>query len=385
MTVPHGGSPAPWAQPPRRGRHSSGGIADRTRSAMFRSYHTLSGLGRGLGGIMHGTVAAVLIGLCIAGMLALVTIGVAKVGGPIAAVPSSGAGETLPIGTFSHHPVVVTLPARPESYVGAYRRGVPGSYAPIEELARATAARLNVALYYSGWREKFRSAFAVQAAANGAVPFIQIEPLRVSLAAIVAGVYDTYLETFATGVASYGARTGHAVIIGFGHEMNGYWYPWGYRHTSPKVFVAAWRHIVTVFRQQGADNVTWLWTVNIIDQRGGIRSPAAWWPGSSYVTWVGIDGYYLRRNWQFAPLFGPTIKAVRALDLFIPILIAETGAAPSSGQPAKIANLFAGIRAYGLLGFVWFDAPGTQDWRLTGPAAFTEFGRGARTYQAPAS
>ena len=60
-------------------------------------------------------------------------------------------------------------------------------------------------------------------------------------------------------------RTGRAVIIGFGHEMNGYWYSWGYRHTSPAVFVAAWRHIVTVFRQQGADNVTWLWTVNIID------------------------------------------------------------------------------------------------------------------------
>ena len=80
------------------------------------------------------------------------------------------------------------------------------------------------------------------------------------------------------------------------------------------------------------------------------------------MTWVGIDGYYLQPSWMFASLFGPTIKAVRALTLD-PILIAETGAAPL-GQPAKIANLFAGIRAYGLLGFVWFDAPGTQDWRL---------------------
>ena len=384
MTAPHEGSSAPWAQPPRRGRHSHGGVADRARSAMFRSYDTLSGFGRRLGGIMHGTVAAVLIGLCIAGLLALITVGVAKVGRPIAAAPPSAAGDAPPIGTFSHHPVVVTLPARPESYVGAYAKGVPESYAPIEALSRATAARLNVALYYSGWREKFRSAFAVQAGDHGAVPFIQIEPSRVSLAAIVAGVYDTYLESFATSVASYGAKTGHAVIIGFGHEMNGYWYPWGYRHTSPAVFVAAWRHIVTVFRQQGADNVAWLWTVNIIDQRGGIPSPAAWWPGSSYVTWVGVDGYYLHPDWMFASLFGPTIKAVRALTL-APILIAETGAAPSSGQPAKIANLFAGVRAYGLLGFVWFDASGTQDWRLTGPAAITEFGRGARTYQVPAS
>jgi Glycosyl hydrolase family 26 len=384
MTAPHEGSSAPWAQPPRRGRHSNDGVADRARSAILRSYYTLSRLGRWLGGIVHGTVAAVLIGLCVAGILALATVGVAKVGRPIAAAPQPQAGEAPPIGTFSHHPVVVTLPVRPESYVGAYAKGVPESYTPIKALAKATAARLNVVLYYSGWREKFRSEFAVQAGDNGAVPFIQIEPSRVSLAAIVAGVYDTYLEAFATSVASYGAKTRHAVIIGFGHEMNGYWYPWGYRHTSPKVFVAAWRHIVTVFRQQGADNVTWLWTVNIIDQRHGIPSPAAWWPGSSYVTWVGIDGYYLRPSWMFASLFGPTINAVRALTL-APILIAETGAAPSSGQPAKIANLFAGIRDYGLLGFVWFNALGTQDWRLTGPAAISAFGRGARTYKLAAS
>jgi len=150
------------------------------------------------------------------------------------------------------------------------------------------------------------------------------------------------------------------------------------------VFVAAWRHIVTVFRQQGADNVTWLWTVNIIDARHGIPSPGPWWPGSSYVTWVGVDGYYLKRTWLFASLFGPTIRAVRALTLD-PILIAETGAAPASGQPAKIADLFAGVRAYGLLGLVWFNARGTQDWRLSGPAALAALGRGARAFQGPTS
>ena len=73
------------------------------------------------------------------------------------------------------------------------------------------------------------------------------------------------------------------------------------------------------------------------------------------MTWVGIDGYYLKATSKFAPLFGPTIGAVRALT-GDPILIAETGAVPDAGQPAKIADVFAGIRAYGLLGFVWFDS-----------------------------
>ena len=384
MTIPPQRSSASWQQPPQRGRHSNQGLVDRVRSVLIRTYESLSSAGRRLGGVMHGTVAAVLIGVCVAVVLVLIAAGMTRVAKPLNAAPPPVANGAPPIGTYSHHPVVVRLPARPESYVGAFVKGVPNSYAPVRALAKDVRARLNLGLYYSGWRESFRSVFAFQAAANGTVPFIQIEPSKVNMAAIVAGVYDTYLETFATSVANYGAKTGKAVIIGFGHEMNGSWYPWGYRHVSPAVFVAAWRHVVTVFRQQGADNVTWLWTVNIIDARDGIPSPQPWWPGSSYVTWVGIDGYYLEPDWMFASLFGPTIKAVRALTID-PILIAETGSAPSSGQTAKIANLFAGVHSYGLLGFVWFDARGTQDWRLTGPAAFAAFGRGARTYGGPAS
>ena len=75
-----------------------------------------------------------------------------------------------------------------------------------------------------------------------------------------------YLTTYAEAVRSYA----HPVILSFGHEMNGHWYPWGYTHTSPTTFVAAWRHIVTLFRQMDVRNVTWLWTVNIMDPLGGI-------------------------------------------------------------------------------------------------------------------
>jgi hypothetical protein len=354
-------------------------MADRARWVIFRTYDSISKLGR----IWHGGVAAVIIGACVAAFMAVATAGVKRVAAPMDAVSAPATGGTPPIGTYSRHPVVVRLPVHLGSYLGAFAKGVPESYAPMETLARATGTHLNVALYYSGWPERFQTAFAIEAKDHGAVPFIQIDPSSINLAAIVAGVYDTYLKTFATAVASYGAKTGQGVIIGFGHEPNGDWYSWGYRHTSPAVFVAAWRHIVTVFRQQGAQNVTWLWTINIIAKQEGIPSPEPWWPGDSYVTWVGIDGYYLQPNWSFASLFGPTIKAIRALTLD-PILIAETGATPATGQPAKIADLFAGIRAYGLLGFVWFDAKGTLDWRLSSPAAFAAFHRGAETLKRPA-
>jgi hypothetical protein len=326
---------------------------------------------RSAGALKRGA-GLVVIGACVVALAAIIVNGVVKTPTPHGVPPSTG--------QFSNRHVVITLPAHPASYLGAYAKGVPASYGPIQSFASATGVRPNIALYYSGWYEKFRSAFATQAKENGAVPFIQIEPRGVQFAAIADGVYNAYLRAFATEVADYGTKTHQGIIIGFGHEMNGYWYPWGHGHVRPAVFVAAWRHIVNVFRQQGADNVTWLWTVNIIDPARGIPSPAPWWPGDSYVTWVGIDGYYLKPSWTFASLFGPTIKAVRALTLD-PILISETGAGPASGQPAKISDLFTGTRSYGLLGFVWFDAKGTQDWRLSGPAALAAFRQGAKTYR----
>ena len=211
-----------------------------------------------------------------------------------------------------------------------------------------------------------------------------MNPTKISVAGIAAGRYDGYLSAYAEAVRAYR----HPVIVSFGHEMNGTWYSWGYRHTTPATFVAAWRHIVTLFRALGARNVTWLWTVNIVNntQDGTIPSPAPWWPGSSYVNWVGIDGYYLEPNWQFAPLFGPTIANVRTLTQD-PILIAETGVVPDAGQPAKIADVFAGVRLYGLLGFVYFDATDFkgQDFSISSPTALAAFGKGASAFTRPAS
>ncbi|MGH3155854.1 MAG: glycoside hydrolase family 26 protein [Streptosporangiaceae bacterium] len=276
-------------------------------------------------------------------------------------------------------PVVVRLPARPASYLGAYVSGSPASYAPMSSLASATGTRPDIALYYSGWGEPFQLTFAREAARHGAVPLIQIEPTGVSLAAIADGRYFSYLTRFADAVAAYGRKTGRGVIIGFAHEPNGHWYPWGYRHVKPATWIAAWRQVVRTFRAAGADNVTWLWTVNITDRRSGIPSPMRWWPGSGYVTWVGIDGYYLKPSWAFAPLFGPTIKAIRTRTLD-PILISETAVTRSASEPAQIADLFGGVRAYGLLGLVWFDSDKHRDWLVSGPATVAAFHAGARTF-----
>jgi hypothetical protein len=299
----------------------------------------------------------------------IVAVAIALVSG----IDNQGAGRRS--GPAARSPADAPLTAR--TYLGVYTPGVPRSYAVVSAFAARTGVTPGIVVYYSGWPEPFQSRFAAAVARHGAVPLVQMDPTGVSLTAIAAGKYDAYLRSFATAVKGHRGP----VILSFGHEMNGPWYSWGYRHTSPAVFVATWRHIVTVFRAAGAQNVTWLWTVNII-RRGYIPSPARWWPGISYVNWVGIDGYYYKPSWKFASLFGPTIKAVHALTL-APILIAETGAARAAGKPDKIAELFAGLRAYGLRGFVWFNANRKRDWRLDSAAARAAYHRGAQALDRP--
>ena len=312
---------------------------------------------------------------------------VAAVVAVIAAVAIAGV-----VGFGFHHrpaadgPLRSPLPTTPMSYLGVFADGAPASYAGVASFTHATGVTPDLVTYYSGWYEPFQVKLARAAASHGAAPLVQIDPTGVSLTAIAAGHYDAYLSSYAEAVRAYR----NPVILSFGHEMNGPWYSWGYRKASPAEFVAAWRHIVKVFRALGARNVTWLWTVNIINntQNGKIPGPAAWWPGNAYVNWVGIDGYYLKPSWAFVPMFGPTITALREFTRD-PILIAETGAVHASGQSAKIADLFAGIRTYGLLGLVWFDSidPINQkDFRIDTPAASTAFRHGAQTtYKRPAS
>jgi hypothetical protein len=120
-------------------------------------------------------------------------------------------------------------------------------------------------------------------------------------------------------------------------------------------------------------------------ERRSTSPPASWWPGSNYVTWIGIDGFYDRRSDTFGTIFGPTIAQVRELTNR-PILITQTAVSPHAGQPAKIHNLFSGIEAYGLLGLVWFNQDqhsNGRDWQIQdNSAAERSFQRAASALNA---
>ena len=254
------------------------------------------------------------------------------------------------------------LPHRAASYLGVYEVGSPPGYQPIAAFARAAGESPNLVAYYSGWAEPFPTSFAMAVRRDGAALFVQIDPTYASVSSIVAGDYDSYLRSYADSVRDFG----HAVVIGFGHEMNGPWYSWGYGHVAPSTFIAAWRHIVTWFGSEGAKNVYWLWTVN--QDRYNTGPVASWWPGADYVNWVGIDGYYVRPSDTFANVFGKTIEQVRKFT-HKPVLLSETAVGPAAGQFVAINDLFGGMHQYKALGLVWFDKAQDQgilhqDWRI---------------------
>jgi mannan endo-1,4-beta-mannosidase len=172
---------------------------------------------------------------------------------------------------------------------------------------------------------------------RGAVPLLTWEPWGtggrdISLRGIARGRYDAYLRRSARDTA----RWGKPVLLRFAQEMNGTWYPWGRGRNgnTPRLYVAAWRHIVRVFRAAGADNVKWVWVAN---QNTGGRFPfRQYYPGDHWVDWVGLDGFNwsLSPRWQsFDSIFARSYNSLVGLTAK-PVMIAETGSWEHGGRKA---------------------------------------------------
>ena len=131
--------------------------------------------------------------------------------------------------------------------------------------------------------------------------------------------------------------------------------------------MAAWRHIVTLFRDQGAENVTWLWTLQADEP--GTGPVASWWPGAQYVTWVGIDGYYYRPSDTFATRLRQDHRPGAGLHRQAGAAVGDRRGPGRQASSPKIQDLFHGMAKYKTLGLVWFDKPQHgglyhQDWRI---------------------
>lgn len=203
--------------------------------------------------------------------------------------------------------------------------------------------------------------------ATGQTPMVTWEPNDQSLSQIASGAYDSYLAESARIAKSWGGP----LMVRLAHEMNGSWYPWGGSNASPEAFIAAWRHVVSVFRAEGADNVRWVWSPNV---QGGepARYPISpYFPGDEWVDYVGLDGYNWGTpvgRWQsLEEVFAASYAVVTGLSAR-PVIIAETSSSEIGGDKAAwirtgfmstIPQSFPRVSAV-----VWFDRKKEDDWRI---------------------
>lgn len=261
---------------------------------------------------------------------------------------------------------------------GSKYLGVITSAATVSKLnsfRTATGARITIDEYYSRWGVPFSSATAGSIDADGALPLISWEPFSARPKSIAAGRWDAYITSYARAVAAYRKP----IAIDFAAEMNGNWENWGPRHTTPKQFVAAWRHVHDLFSRAGAKNVAWVWAPAPVSPKS--TSFAQLYPGNAYVNWVGIDEFW----WSTKPvsfdwLLGPTIAELRMVTNK-PLLITETAAVPGA-KVLAVNDLFEGIQnTPGVIGFVWFDVKADRNWPLEeDPAAVAAFSKAAKIY-----
>jgi mannan endo-1,4-beta-mannosidase len=236
-------------------------------------------------------------------------------------------------------------------FFGVEADGSPDSLAPVQEVAASVGRDPNLLGQYVEWGSAFDAPAAARATGYGALYYMAWEPFSTTVESIADGGSDNYLTKFARAVRAFRGP----VAISFGHEMNGNWYPWGNSHATPAQFVAAWRHIHNVFAAAGATNVIWVWNPNIVNPMPNVEL-APYWPGSAYVDWVGITGYFATTGPDtFAGVYGPTITEVRQFTSK-PIIIAETAVETGPDEIDSIRNLISGVQASSdVLGFVWFD------------------------------
>jgi mannan endo-1,4-beta-mannosidase len=231
-----------------------------------------------------------------------------------------------------------------------------------------------MAFSYSGKSYAFPKAFCNLARAHDAVPYVTWEPrdwnaadprskTRSLLGEILEGRWDTLLDSWIAAVREYGSP----LLLRFGHEMNGDWYPWsgvyngggnrdrwtGSAQTDgPRTYIEAYRYVFRRFHRAGVRNVIWVWSPNFES------APAEDWnrfenyyPGKGCVDVVALDAY----NWgtaragskwtSFEGIYGQFYAAAVRLCPDKPIMIGEFGCADKGGdRPQWFRGCFQALK-----------------------------------------
>lgn len=251
----------------------------------------------------------------------------------------------------------------------ASRSGVLAGHAGLERLVEA---QLPVVSWFKDWGRGWDSVCSGVSNLRGAQPYdnmIAWEAWGVPFRDITGGARDDFLVDFFDDARA--ARS--TVTLRLFHEMNGNWYPWSTASTdrlveSTERWVAAWRHVVSVARARGANNVRFMFCPNMNDV-GGVPVEA-YWPGAEWVDVVGLDGY----NWGWRPdgtpqtsaedVIAPMYDRVTALHPEAAVMVGEIASAAHPDKAQWYSDLFRSTRFPALTQVAFFHERKERNWRL---------------------
>lgn len=293
----------------------------------------------------------------------------------------------------------LTIPARAAAaadastkYLGVFRETSP------TQILSGTVSRYGVTPASVEWFDSWATGNAFNAAEARALwdqgvmthftwepwnPALSVnDPGQIHLQDIVDGKWDSYIKARGAEFASVGAP----IMVRWGHEFNGDWYPWGIVNNggNPALYISAYRRVHDLAVAAGATNVQWVWCFNNSSTpNSSFNDPAQSYPGDAYVDWVGIDGY----NWGLGPswdpagnywtsfdsLFASAYAKARAVAPRRPVMIGEVGSSEDGGNKAQWINDMASTLQSGrypdLKNVVYFDQDKEERWSGTSSSA----------------
>jgi hypothetical protein len=237
--------------------------------------------------------------------------------------------------------------------LGVYDNNYIQSFDNILKLDKMLGAPLPLVQIYTAWGDKDNEQFPMLYAKAiydlGSLPMITWEPWlndfnreihdlppaadpnKNGMAAVAKGDYDFYIKKWAKSVKDFG----HVVFLRLGHEMNDpYRYPWGPQNNKPEDFIAAWRHVITLFREMNVRNAIWVWA-----PQPAYLHYREYFPGKNYVNWVGVGALNYgtvapwSKWWTFKEIFGNYYNRLNIFDK--PMMITEMGSLTVGGSRTR--------------------------------------------------
>jgi beta-mannanase len=265
-----------------------------------------------------------------------------------------------------------------EVFLGVFREGAPRNMNYIKQFETQAGKKPAMIMWYQDWAQEFPRADAMQVSAYGAVPHIVWEPWywsdheKIKLKDITSGKWDSYIRSWAKGVKEFG----QPIFLRVAHEFNMEGYPWGVVNNDkdPQLYIRAFRHVVDIFRSEGANNARWVWApMNYSFPKEPWNEWEKAYPGDNYVDWIGFDGYNWGTtqswsDWQALKyLFRDQVRLARRTWPKKPIMIAEFACTEQGGDKAAWIKEIPGYLKTSMRdidAIVWFDVKKESDWRI---------------------